>query len=151
MWFMLYRGTVGYQEKEAGLTVWTRLVYLVFSSPEPSVSQGELIVYPWSGVRRTSSVVVVVRPHFQTLLLWNRLTNQSQISCGAPLGRGNESLYKWSRSHDQNGRHAKNCSKSLKIIFSGTGEPISMKLGIWHRGHQPIIVYTNDNPGLTLT
>ena len=25
--------------------------------------------------------------------------------CGASLGRGNESLYKWSRSHDQDGRH----------------------------------------------
>ena len=24
---------------------------------------------------------------------------------GASLGRGNESLYKWSRSHDQDGRH----------------------------------------------
>ena len=38
---------------------------ILFSSPEPSGSQGELIVYPWSGVRRTSSVVVV-RSHFQT-------------------------------------------------------------------------------------
>ena len=59
----------------------------VFSSPEPSGSQGELIVYPCSGVR------------------WNRLANQSQIVCGASLGRGNESLYKWSRLHDQDGRH----------------------------------------------
>ena len=25
--------------------------------------------------------------------------------CGAFLGRVNESLYKWSRSHDQDGRH----------------------------------------------
>ena len=34
--------------------------------------------------------------------------NQSQISCGVSLGRGKgkESLYKWSRSHDQDGRHA---------------------------------------------
>ena len=38
-----------------------------------------------------------------------------------------------------------------KIFFSGTGGPISMKLGMWHRGLQPIIVYTNDDPGLTLT
>ena len=28
------------------------------------------------------------------------------ILCGASLGRGNESLYKWSRSHDQDGHHA---------------------------------------------
>ena len=28
-------------------------------------------------------------------------TSESQTLCGALLGRGNESLYKWSRSHDQ--------------------------------------------------
>ena len=43
---------------------------------------------------------------FKHLLHWNRLANQSQILCGASLGRGNKSLYKWSRSHDQDGRHA---------------------------------------------
>ena len=37
-------------------------LFPIFSSPEPSGSQGELIVYPWSGVRRPS----VVRSHFQT-------------------------------------------------------------------------------------
>ena len=42
---------------------------LVFiSSPEPLGSQGELIVYPCSGIRPSSSVVhlSVVRPQFQT-------------------------------------------------------------------------------------
>ena len=34
------------------------------------------------------------------------MANQSQTSCGASLGRGNESLYKWSRSHDQLGMAA---------------------------------------------
>ena len=29
----------------------------------------------------------------------------SQISCGAFLGRRNESLYKWLRSHDQDGSY----------------------------------------------
>ena len=60
---------------------------------------GELIGYPW--IRRPSSSVVR-----QRLLLQNRLVNQTQILCGASLERGNESLYKWSRSHDQDGRHA---------------------------------------------
>ena len=76
----------------------------LFSSPEPLGSQGELIVYPWSGVRRPS-----VRPSstmLKHLLLGNHLANQSRILCGASLGSGNESLYKWSRSHDQDGRHA---------------------------------------------
>ena len=71
---------------------------------------GELIVYPWSGVRRTSSSVVrpSVRPStmLKHLLLRNRLANQSQILCGASLGRGNNILFAASRSHDQDGRHA---------------------------------------------
>ena len=67
---------------------------------------GELIGYPW--IRRPSSSSSV-RPSvhiFKHLLLRNRLANQSQILCGASLESGNESLYKWSRSHDQDGRHA---------------------------------------------
>ena len=73
---------------------------------------GELIVYPWSGVRRRPSVVrpsVVRRPSFtmlKHLLLRNRLADQSQILCGASLGRGNEILFAASGSHDQDGRHA---------------------------------------------
>ena len=77
-----------------------------FSSPEPSGSQGELIVYPYSGVRVSSLLSSSSSTMFKHLLLWNRFANQSQILCGASLGRGNESLYKWSRSHDQDGRHA---------------------------------------------
>ena len=36
-------------------------------------------------------------------------------------------------------------------IFSGTGQPISTKLGMKHRGLQPIIVCSNDDPRVTLT
>ena len=43
------------------------------------------------------------------------------------------------------GKHSSN------IFFSGTGGPISTKLGMQHRGFQPITVFSNDNPGLTLT
>ena len=38
-----------------------------------------------------------------------------------------------------------------KIFFSGTSGLISTKLDTYHRGLQPIIVCTNDDPGLTLT
>ena len=66
---------------------------------------GELIGYPW--IRRPSSSSVRPSVHiFKHLLLRNRLTNQSQILCEAFLGRGDESLYKWSWSHDQDGRNA---------------------------------------------
>ena len=38
-----------------------------------------------------------------------------------------------------------------KIFFSRTGRPIFTKLGMQHRGLLPIIVYINDDPGVTLT
>ena len=38
-----------------------------------------------------------------------------------------------------------------KIFFSGTGGPISTKLGMLHSGLQPIIGCSNDDPGVTLT
>ena len=38
-----------------------------------------------------------------------------------------------------------------KIFFSGTGRPISTILDIKHRGLQPIIVCSNDDPRVTLT
>ena len=43
---------------------------------------------------------------FFFLLLRNCLTDWSQILCGTSMGWGNESLIKWSISHDQVGRHA---------------------------------------------
>ena len=67
---------------------------------------GELIGYPWIQRPLSSSVVRPSVHIFKRLLLRNRLANQSQILCGASLGRGNESLYKWSRSHDQDGHLA---------------------------------------------
>ena len=38
-----------------------------------------------------------------------------------------------------------------KIFFSRTGRPIFTKLGMLFRGPLPIIVYINDDPGVTLT
>ena len=68
-------------------------------------------------VRRPS---VVRRPSFRMLkhlLLRNRLANQSQILCGASLGRGNEILLAASGSHDQDGCHAHIWSKPFKILL----------------------------------
>ena len=44
--------------------------------------------------------------------------------------------------------HGKNPSK---FFFSGTDGPISPKLGMYHWGLLPIIVCSNDDPGVTLT
>ena len=64
---------------------------------------GELKGYSWSGVRQGSVIIV---NNFKHLLLQNHLPDQSQILCGASLGRGNESLFAASGSHDQDGRQA---------------------------------------------
>ena len=50
----------------------------------------------------------------------NPLANQSQTLCGAKFGRGNESLHKLSRSHDQDGHHGYKQQKPLK---SSSSEP----------------------------
>ena len=54
-------------------------------------------------------------------------------------------------SHDQGGRHAHKWEKPFKIFFSGTGRPISTKLDTSHLGFLPILVSSNDDPGVTLT
>ena len=41
--------------------------------------------------------------------------------------------------------------KTPSKIFSGIGGPISTKLGMYYRGLLPIIVCSNDDPGVTLT
>ena len=102
----------------------------LFSSPEPLGSQGELIVYPSSRRPsvRPSSVVV---NNFKHLLLRNRWADQSQILCGASLGRRNDSLFAASGSHDQDCRHAHIYGKNPSKIFSSrTGGPIFTKLGM---------------------
>ena len=38
-----------------------------------------------------------------------------------------------------------------KIFFSETIGPIALKLGMYHWGLRPIIICSNDGPGLTLT
>ena len=65
-------------------------------------------------------------------------------------GKGEESLYKWSRSHDQDGRHAHIWQKPSKIFYR-TNSPMVMKLGMEHYVLKLYKVYINDAPELTLT
>ena len=65
--------------------------------------RGELLVYQW--LRRPASGRPSVNI-FKHPLLWNHWANWTQISYGDSLGWGNESLFKCSWSHDQDGRHA---------------------------------------------
>ena len=78
----------------------------IFSSPEPKA-------HWWANSIPVTSLSVrpsvVCRPSvniFKHLLLWNHWANWTQISYGDSLGYGNESLFNWFWSHDQDGRHA---------------------------------------------
>ena len=82
----------------------------IFSSPEPKAPSWAISIpmTPASGVR-PSVVRPSIRPSvniFKHLLLRNHWANWTQISYGDSLGWGNESLFKWSWSHDRDGRHA---------------------------------------------
>ena len=77
------------------------IIIIIISSHEPKAHgwANSIPVTP-SFVRRPSVNI------FKHLLLWNHWANWTQISYGDSLGHGNESLFKWSWSHDQDGRHA---------------------------------------------
>ena len=65
------------------------------------------------------------------LLLQNRFANQSQILCGAFLGRGNDILFAPSGSHDQDGRHAHIYSnKKETSVFQGAVSFDSLKMSL---------------------
>ena len=97
------------------LAIVNQILFCAWPKYQVSVSQDHwssgifLALTPEQKAHRWAfSVPMLRRPSvhiFKHLLLRNRLANQSQILCGASLGRGNESLFAASRSHDQDGRH----------------------------------------------
>ena len=74
----------------------------------------------------------------------------SQISCWASFGCRNESLFKYSRSYDQDGRRSHIWLKPFKIC-SGTDSPMTLILCIQHWVLKYYQVCSNDTPGLILT
>ena len=60
----------------------------------------QVVVCPCPG-----AIYMYMTKIFKYLVSGNSWANQSQTLYGASLGRGNEMLYKWSRSHDQDGCH----------------------------------------------
>ena len=78
---------------------------------------GEFIGYSWSGVRPSSSFVRLSFTMLKALLLRNCIANQSQILCGASLGRGNNILFAASVSHDQDDHHTHIWSKLFKNLL----------------------------------
>ena len=106
-------------------------------------SKVKVIHWPWSKVTQIHL--------FKLLFLRNHQVDLSQISCGTSMGWKNESLFKWSRSHDQYGRHAHIWKNLKKIFFSGTKQPMTLKVGMQHRVLKYYQICSNDDPGLTLT
>ena len=106
----------------------------IFSSPEPSGSQGELIVYPCSGVRpsvrRPSSVR---RPPFSKIFSSETAWPIKAKFYMKHLWEGGTNVYINNPGHMTKMAampiYGKNPSK---IFFSGTTGPISTKLGMKH-------------------
>ena len=68
------------------------------------------------------------------------------------MGWGNESLFKWSWSHDQNGRQAHIWQKTFKKSSPQKPKmPMTLILGMQHWVLKYYQVCSNDDPGLTLT
>ena len=66
-----------------------------FSSPEPKA-------HGWANIIPVTPASINI---FKHLLLWNHWAKWTQISHGDFLGWGNQSLFKWSWSLDQDGCH----------------------------------------------
>ena len=104
---------------------------------------GELIVYPWSVVRRPqcsnifySETTWPIKAKFYVESSWVRGTKFCSRHLGHMTKIAATPIYGTNPS---------------KIFFSRTSRRISTKLGMYYLGLQPIIVCTNDDPGLTLT
>ena len=102
------------------------LFILVISSPEPLGSQGELKVYPWSGVRRPS----VRRPQCSNIFSETAWPIKAK-SYVEPPWVGGTKVYINGPGHMTKMAattiYGKNPSK---IFFSRTGGPIFTKLGM---------------------
>ena len=102
---------------------------LIFSSPEPSGSQGELIVYPCSVVRPS----VVRRPPFSKIFSSETAWPIKAKFYMKHLWEGGTNVYINNPGHMTKMAampiYGKNPSK---IFFSGTTRPISTKLGMKH-------------------
>ena len=108
--------------------------YFIFSSPEPSGSQGELIVYPCSVVRPSVRCPSVRRPPFSKIFFSETAWPIKAKFYMKHLWEGGTNVYINNPGHMTKMAampiYGKNPSK---IFFSGTTGPISTKLGMKHR------------------
>ena len=123
------------------------MIVSIFSSPEPSGSQGELIVYPCSVVRPS-----VRRPQFSKIFFSETAWPIKAKFYMKHLWEGGTNVYINNPGHMTKMAampiYGKNPSK---IFFSGTTGPISTKLGMKHRCLKYYNVYINHDLAVTLT
>ena len=67
------------------------------------------------------------------------------------MGAWNENLFKWSRSHDQDGCHANMVKKHEKFFFSATKRPMTLKVCVQHRVLEYYQICSNDESRLNVT
>ena len=86
----------------------------------------------------------------KTYFFSNHLTNQSQILYVVSWGWSNESLYKWSRSHDQDGHHDYNLQKPL--FFFQNQKAYDFESWPESSGRRALqsFFFINHDPGMTL-
>ena len=119
---------------------------------------GELIVYPWSGVRRRPSSVVrrlssvVRRPQCSNIFFSETAWPiKAKFYVEPPWVGGTKFCSRHLGYMTKMAATPIYGRKPSKIFFSRTGGPIFAKLCMYHRGLKPIINCANDDPGVTLT
>ena len=106
----------------------------LFSSPEPSGSQGELIVYPCSVVRPSVVRPSVRRPQFSKIFFSETAWPIKAKFYMKHLWEGGTNVYINNPGHmTKMAAMPIYGKKPSKIFFSGTTGPISTKLGMKHR------------------
>ena len=108
------------------------IVY-IFSSPEPSGSQGELIVYPCSVVRPSVRPSVVRCPPFSKIFFSETAWPIKAKFYMKHLWEGGTNVYINNPGHMTKMAAMPIYGKNPSKIFSGTTGPISTKLGMKHR------------------
>ena len=117
---------------------------LLFSSPEPLGSQGELIVYPSS--RRPS----VRRPPFSKIFSETAWSIKPKFYVEPPWEGGTKVCINGS-GHMTKMAVMPIYGKTFKNLLLQTGSPLILNLGMQHRGLKFYKVCINGEPGLTLT
>ena len=88
-------------------------------------------------------VHVYYEHYFQTSFSLKQLCISKSNFMWSLLGKEGHEFIKWSRSHDQDGRHAHIWPRPLQSF--------SLELSMEHQGLKVYKVYINDDPGLTFT